>query len=167
MKLWKGDIINMGAERFSETVAASISGGVGVFVYVHVWVWICANCCVSAWQRNEWCQSVHVNVWEREKVTALKKNREREWRKRNIFHTSPNSLELIIHSFSKTVNLYGGAILGCSHKKLRFTFHHTANKRHYFFLLFLTCIFFIIRPQFLKQFVDFRVLKFELCWKMA
>lgn len=151
----------MGAERFSETVAASISGGVGVFVYACVSVDLCKLLCVCVTEKRMVSERACECVRKGES-DSIKKNREREWRKRNIFHTSPNSLELIIHSFSKTVNLYGGAILGCSHKKLRFTFHHTANKRHYFFLLFLTCIFFIIRPQFLKQFVDFRVLKFEL-----
>lgn len=44
-----------------------------------------------------------------------------------ILHTSPASLEPIIQSFSKAVNLYGGAILGRSHKKLLLNSHHAVE----------------------------------------
>ena len=46
---------------------------------------------------------------------------------RRILHTSPASLEPIIQSFSKAVNLYGGAILGRSHKKLLHNSHHAVE----------------------------------------
>lgn len=46
----------------------------------------------------------------------------RQWRKIKIFHTSPNSLEPSIQSFSKTVNLYRRAILGGSHEKVALQF---------------------------------------------
>lgn len=42
----------MGAERFSETVAASISGGVGVFVYACVSVDLCKLLCVCVTEKR-------------------------------------------------------------------------------------------------------------------
>lgn len=42
----------MGAERFSETVAASISGGVGVFVYACVSVDLCKFLCVCVTEKR-------------------------------------------------------------------------------------------------------------------
>lgn len=98
---------------------------------------VCMCMCVCDWERNRWCQSEHLCV-----CVCVK---ERKWQnkkqidggnggKTKIFHTSPTSLEPIIQSFSKTVNLYGGAILGYSHKKLLFKFPPLNQDWKYFFL---------------------------------
>lgn len=90
-------------------------------------VYVCAFVCVRVRERETDGVNVCMHVCEIEKVTKKTVIEGGNGGKRKIFHTSPTSLEPIIQSFSKTVNFHGGAILGCSHKKLLFNSHHAAT----------------------------------------
>lgn len=78
----------MGAERFSETVAASISGGVGVFVYACVSVDLCKLLCVCVTEKRMVSERACECVRKGESDSIKKKQRERMEEKKYFSHIS-------------------------------------------------------------------------------